>query len=170
MYELMKHIQQYARNDIKPYGTFLMDWTTERDVALYFSTYDGKGQTRRLRSSAGAIWVFYPAATGNVLMTRKLREILAMMKDEDFRLRAKKTLPLIFHPSKQTAMPRAMAQKPVYVAQIDFRYDLADIWTGTENKNRCCVFKKIILSESVLPDMVKHLEKNGIDERQVYPD
>jgi hypothetical protein len=170
LYELMKYYQQYDEKDLAPHGTFLMDWTLDRDIALYFSTYEGKGSARRVRTLPGALWIFYPMATGNVLMRKKLSEIVDMMKNADFRLKAQRTLSLIFHPPRQTAMRRAMAQKPVYVAQMDFRYDLADIWTGTENERRCCVFRKIILSESVVPDAVKHLEKVSIDESRVYPD
>ena len=169
-YEMMKHIQQYVKNDIEPRGTFLIDWTVERDIALFFSTYEGNGAARRLRGSAGALWVFYPMATGKILMTMKMRDILVMMSDASFRLNAERTLPLIFHPSKQTAMLRAMAQKPVYVAQMDYRYDLADAWIGTENERGCSVFKKIILSEDVLSDVVRHLDRVGIDESRVYPD
>jgi len=169
-YEMMKHIQQYVKDDIEPHGTFLLDWTIERDIALYFATYEGRGAARRVRTAAGAIWVFLPMLTGKVLMTMKLRDVLSLMRSVEFRLKAERTLPLIFHPPRQTAMPRAMAQKPVYVAQMDYRYDLADVWTGTENGKGCSVFKKIILSEDVLPDAVQHLNGCEVDESRVYPD
>lgn len=171
LYELMKRFQQYAHEDIaQPQGTFLVDWTVDRDVALYFSTYDGKGDTCRLRNSAGALWFFDPIPTGKVLQTKKLDDILAMMREDNFRLKLQKTLPLIFHPTKQTRMLRAIAQKPVYVSQMDFCCDLADTWAGTENEYGRCVFKKIILTESILADVVKHLNQKGIWEMSVYPD
>jgi hypothetical protein len=54
-----------------------------------------------------------------------------MMRQDEFRLKAERVVPLILHPKKQKRMPRASHQRPVYFSQMDFEFDLADAW--------CCV-------------------------------
>lgn len=169
-FELMKRFQQYAEDDSEPKGSFLVDWTIDPDIALYFATYVGRGVSRVLRECPGAVWIWDPQPTGKVLQTKKLGEILTMMRADAFRVGANHSTPLILHPSKQTHMLRAVRQKPVYVSQMDYRSDLADVWCGIEERSSSAVFKKIILTDAVLHDCVLHLQRNGIDEKAVYPE
>jgi hypothetical protein len=169
-FELMKRFQQYADEDTKPMGTFLIDWTTDQNIALYFATYVGRGASRVFRASSGALWICDPVPTGKVLQTKKLGEILPLMHADAFRIAANHSVPLILHPEKQTRMLRANRQKPVYVSQMDYRWDLADIWAGIENASSSIIFKKIILTEIMLGDCVAYLRQQGIDEGNVYPE
>lgn len=169
-FELMKRFQQYAKEDSKPKGTFLIDWTVDRNIALYFSTYAGHGHSRSLRDTPGAIWIWDPYPTGKVYMTKKLGEILPLMRADDFRIAASNSTPLILHPAKQSHMLRAIRQKPVYVSQMDYRYDLADIWASIENASSSIIFKKIILTDVILEECVTHLAQQEIDEETVCPD
>ena len=167
-FELLKNLQQYPEKDYFINGTFLVDWSRSKDIALYFATYTGKGVTRNASSGHGAVWIYDAAATGNILQTKKLGEILSLMSSEEF-LNGNKTFPLLFHPPKQTFQPRSTNQVPVYIAQMDFRYDLADVWTSYENKNKKRVFIKLILREDLKSGAVKHLESQGVTEDSVYP-
>lgn len=167
-YELMKRFQQYAEEDSIPKGTFLLDWTTRMEIALYFATYIGRGTSRQLRATEGALWLWDPVPTGKVLQTKKLGELLGMMRADSFRLHAAYSVPLILHPLKQTGMLRPLNQKPVYVAQMDFTHDLADVWCSFERDLSCAVFRKIILADHLLTDCVSHLESRGISEEHVY--
>jgi hypothetical protein len=169
-FELMKKLQQYAEKDSEPKGTFLIDWTIDPDIAIYFATYVGRRASRVLRDSHGAVWIWDPHPTGKVLMTKKLGEILTMMRADAFRVAAGHSTPLILHPSKQTRMLRAMGQKPVYVSQMDYRYDLADVWCGMEERSSSAMFKKIILTSAVLQESVLYLQRHNIDEQHVYPE
>ena len=169
-FELMKKFQQYAEEDSDPKGTFLIDWTIDQDIAIYFATYVGRGASRTLRNCPGAIWIWDPHPTGKVLMTKKLGEIMPMMRADLFRIAAAHATPLIIHPSKQTHMLRAIRQKPVYVSQMDYCWDLADIWAGIENASSSIVFKKIILKDTLLMECVAYLGRQDIDEKTVYPD
>ena len=171
-YELMKRFQQYAEEDTDPKGTFLIDWTYDMDVALYFATYDGRGAARRPRKTEGAIWICDPVPTGKVWMQDKVRlgEILHHMDTDSFRLKAEKTLPLLIHPPRQTRMRRAHNQKPVYFSQMDFRTDMADAWCSKERETQSAVFRKIILNNSILPECMAYLEQACIDESYVYPE
>lgn len=169
-FELMKRFQQYAEEDSKPKGTFLIDWSTAQNIALYFATYIGRGVSRTLRTCHGAMWIWDPVPTGKVLQTKRLGEILSLMRDDAFRTAIRYSVPLIMHPEKQTRMLRALWQKPVYVSQMDYRWDLADVWSTMETNTSSVIFKKAILTESVLQDCVAYLQRKGIDENIIYPE
>lgn len=168
-FELMKNLQQYPERDYFINGTFLVDWSRSKDIALYFATYSGKGETRSVSSGNGAVWICDVVATGKTLQTKKLGEILSLMSGEEF-LNGNKTFPLLVHPPKQVFQPRSKNQVPVYIAQMDFRHDLADVWAPHENENKKRVFIKLILSEDLKNSAVKYLESQGVTEDFVYPE
>ena len=111
-FELLKNLQQHPERDSFINGTFLVDWSRSKDIALYFATYRGKGETRSVSSGNGAVWICDVVATGKTLQTKKLGEILSLMSGEEF-LNGNKTFPLLFHPPKQTFQPRAINQVQV---------------------------------------------------------
>ena len=168
-FELLKNLQQCPEKDYFINGTFLLDWSRSKDIALYFATYKGKGETRSVSSGHGAVWICDAVATGKTLQTKKIAEILSLMSSEEF-LNGNKTFPLLFHPPKQTFQPRSINQVPVYIAQMDFRYDVADIWASYENQNDKRVFIKLILNEDLKNSAVKYLESQGVTEDSVYPE
>jgi hypothetical protein len=168
-FELLKNLQQYPEKDNFIKGTFLLDWSGHKNIGLYFAVYEGRGNNRRLSSNHGALWICDAVATGKTLQVKKLGEILKLMNGRQY-LNAKKTFPLIFNPPSQTFQPRAANQQPVYISQMDFRYDLADIWASYENKNQKRVFITLIITENIKKDVAKYLESNGITEQKVYPD
>jgi hypothetical protein len=168
-FELLKNLQQYPETDYFINGTFLVDWSRSKDIALYFATYSGKGETRVVSSSHGALWICDAAATGNTLQTKKLGEILSLMSSEEF-LNGNNTFPLLFHPPKQTFQPRSINQLPVYIAQMDFRYDLAEVWAGYEEKNEKRIYIKLILRADIKKGAAKYLESQNVIENSVYPE
>jgi hypothetical protein len=56
------------------------------------------------------------------------------------------------------------------VAQMDFRYDLADIWANNEVHMNTRIFKKLVLREDQKVDAAKYLDSKGITENVVYPE
>lgn len=168
-FELLKDLQQHPENDHFINGTFLLDWSCSRDISLYFANYQGKGEERIVSAEHGAVWIYDAGARGTILMTKKIGQILSLMGGEDF-MNGYKTFPLLFHPQKQTIKPRARNQKPVYLAQMDFRYDVADIWAAYENQNNKRVFIKLILNENLKNSSAEYLEKRGVNEEFVYPE
>ena len=98
----------------------------------------------------------------------KLDKILKLMTEPDF-LNGDKTFPLMFYPKKQTNQMRAANQNPVYIAQMDFRYDLADVWGNYEQQKGRKVFIKLHVLESVKHDLAKHLESKGVTDKFIYP-
>lgn len=168
-FELLKNLQQYPEKDNFIKGTFLIDWSGDKDIALYFSTFQGKGADRRISSNHGALWICDAVATGNVLQVKKLGEILLLMNDHEY-FNAEKTFPLIFHPPNQTHQPRAVNQHPVYISQMDFRYDLADLWFSYEEKVQKRVFITLIITEKIKKEVGDYLDSKGVTEELVYPD
>lgn len=168
-FEIMKHLQQYPEEDQFINGTFLLDWSLSKDIALYFATYQGKYKQRTISPNHGAVWIYDSVSTGKTLQIVKVGKILSLMSSEEF-LNADKTFPLIIHPNPQTRQPRSINQVPAYVAQMDFRYDVVDIWADYEMRNNKRVFIKLILSENLKLDAAKYLQSKNVLEDVVYPE
>ncbi len=171
-FELLKNMQQYPEKYSFIHfidGSFLIDWSQSQDVALYFSIFTGKGSSRQISSTNGALWVYDAGSTGKILQVIKLGDILKLMVGKDF-LNADKTFPLMFHPEKQTRQIRATNQYPIYIAQMDFRYDLADVWASYEMQKLKKVFVKLIIQDAIKRQLPNYLESKGITENIVYPE
>lgn len=170
-FELLKHVQQYPEKYLElPFikGTNLIDWTNVLDIALYFATFEGQEKNKIISSGRGALWVFDGSSTGGILQTDKMKRTMDLMTSEEF-LSGEKTLPLMFHPQKQTNQQRASNQKPVYIAQMDFRYDLADVWASYDKEKNNKTFIKIHIQDTIKHDLANHLESKGVSEEHVFP-
>lgn len=75
-FEFLKHTQQYPESDGFIKGTFVTDWTTCPDIAIYFANDK--------RSGAGAVWIFDSVETGKTLQIKKMGEILTLMQEKNF--------------------------------------------------------------------------------------
>lgn len=168
-FEILKNKQQYPENDNFINGTNLVDWTVSSDIGLYFSTFQGRGQSHQISVGNGAITVFDAVSTGKVMQIKTLGEVFDSMKSEKF-LNAEAGLPLIFHPPRQTTQPRAKNQLPVYIAQMDFRYDLDDMWLSFGKKHNKKISITMIIKECVKGDIANYLISKGITEDKVYPE
>ncbi|WP_428592336.1 hypothetical protein [Sphaerochaeta sp.] len=170
-FELLKNAQQYPEkyetvDFIK--GTFFIDWTISPEVGLYFAVYAGQRGSRRIDDTDGALWIYDSSSTGNILQEDKLEKIMHLMTGSDF-LNGDKTFPLMFHPRQQTTQVRASNQKPVYIAQMDFRYDLADVWASHESQANQSVFIKLCVPQNLKTGLAEYLEAQAITEEYVYP-
>lgn len=170
-FELLKNAQQYPENYNSVSfvrGTFLVDWTMSQDIGLYFAVYDGPRGSRRIVQTDGALWIYDGSSTGSILQEVKLERILNLMTTADF-LNGERTFPLMFHPRQQTRQLRAVNQKPVYIAQMDFRYDLADVWASYESQANERVFVKIRILQHLKRGVAEYFESQHITEDHVYP-
>ena len=137
-FEFLKRIQQYPEEDTSHLsGSFILDWTQNSDVAIYFAN--------DARNGEGALWIADVTATGKTLQIIKVREILQKMADAGERDESL-GLPLIFYPNKQLIQKRATNQAPVYIAQMDLRADLSEVWNNLQiDKQGEKIFVKIVL-------------------------
>jgi len=164
-FEFMKNCQQYSeKNKSILKGTFIIDWTTDMNVALYFANKN--------RTGHGSVWISDAVAMGKILQVKKVREILDLMSTTDF-FESPKSIPLMFHPQKQTDQPRAVRQKAIYLAQMDSRYDLADIWVSNEqNFNMERVVVNLILPDGTQKECDEYLNDQSppITREYLFPD
>ncbi len=161
----MKNCQQYPEeNQSILKGTHIIDWTRDINVALYFANEN--------RTGAGAVWISDAKAMGKIYQVKKVREILDLMNTTDF-FESPKGIPLMFHPQKQTGRLRPVRQKAIYLAQMDFRYDLADIWVSNEqNFNMKRVVINLILPDGTQKECDEYLNNQSppITRKYLFPD
>lgn len=166
-FEWLKRIQQYPKDDLGPLqGSFVMDWTQSERVATYFA------DELRSHDMDGAVWIADITATGKVLRQGlPVAEILgkyqeALHNDRPF------GIPLVFYPEKQLACHRADNQETVYVAQMDLRFDLAEIWSlrekGLEEGEQ--IYLKLILPKNTKEECDQWLSNCGLSKDFIYPE
>ncbi len=160
-FELLRKCQQYPDADHPQFkGTFVVDWTKSSDVALFFANNERIGE--------GAIWVCDASATGKTIPTIKVEAILDLMHEKGNAGTAL-GVPLIFHPKKQIKQQRANNQQAVYIAQMELRYDLAEMWAAQEKKDEY-IFIKLILPAGTQEDCSEYLLNKGITQAWIFPD
>ena len=161
-FEFFKRIQQYPEEDTSPWkGSFILDWTRNFDVAIYFANYERNGE--------GALWIADVTATGKTLQIIQVREILQKMADAGARNESL-GLPLIFYPNKQLVHKRATNQDPVYIAQMDLRADLSEVWDNLQRQNGEGIFVKIILPAGTKSECARYLNEKGLTKSFIFPD
>ncbi len=139
-----------------------MDWSKSKDVGLFFAN--------RNRKRDGALWICDTVATGKTLQKMKVGEILDLM-DKKGNSGEPLGVPLIFYPEKQIHQERAKNQEVVYLAQIDLRYDLADMWKHQESWiDDEHIFIKLVLPHGTQDDCNKYLLDKGITESWIFPE
>jgi hypothetical protein len=160
-FEFLKRIQQYPEEDHNHFkGSFILDWTRNPDVAIYFANES--------RAHEGALWILDATATGKTLQLVKVAEILKKM-DEFGRNDKSLGVPLLFYPKKQLAHNRAKNQDPVYIAQMDLRVDLSEVWANFENPDER-IFIKLVLPAGTDGEFAQYLEDRGLNRDFIFPD
>jgi len=166
-FEWMKRIQQYPKEDLGTLGgSFLIDWTQNEDVAIFFANES------RDHEMEGSVWIADITATGKVLhQDITVEEILEKFQNAihgDIAL----GLPLVFYPRKQIKCERANNQDAVYIAQMDLRNDLAEIWRKKEMELNYgeTVFLKLNFPKDSIKQCDEWLLDRKITESFIYPD
>lgn len=166
-FEWMKRIQQYPEEDLGTLqGSFLIDWTQNEEIAVFFLNES------RHTHKEGAIWVVDITAMGKVLhQDMTVEEILVKFQNamhDDI----SPGLPLVFYPRKQIKCQRANNQDAVYVAHMDLRLDLAELWRNKEKEleNDEKIFLKLNLPKGTNEQCTKWLIDRNITSNFIYPD
>ena len=118
-FEFMKRIQQYPEED-HHISKEVSSWTGHgTGCGIYFANGS--------RTREGALWIVDVTASGKTLQVIKVAEILKKMEQLGRRDNSL-GVPLVFYPKKQLTQKRAKNQDPVYLAQMDLRVDLSEVW------------------------------------------
>ncbi|MCD6381436.1 MAG: FRG domain-containing protein [Candidatus Aenigmarchaeota archaeon] len=167
-FEVLKLLQQYPDSESthqKIIGTNLIDWSYDPWIALYFAT----NNTKNFENNDAVLYIYNSQNTPNVLQSKKLENVYSLMNDLDYQNCTKGMLPIIFHPQKLISDQRAHNQKAIYVAQMDFRYDLVDVWKRYEEETGQHIITKILIPENVRHVCRNHLLKLGYNQSYIYP-
>ena len=168
-FEILKLLQQYPEQESphqKLHGTHMLDWSYDPLVALYFAV--NNTQNNSLYSDA-VVHIYNSINTPNVVQIKKLEEFYTLMDNEDYQNCVLGTLPIIFHPKKLIKDERASNQKSIYVAQMDFRYDLIDVWKRYEKEIGAEVISKIIIPNNLKEECREYLQSKGYNDSFIYP-
>jgi len=101
---------------------------------------------------------------------KRVGEILQLFEKAIYNERAA-GCPLVFHPRDQILQQRAKNQDAVYIAQMDLRYDLTELWVKMmENNEEDLFFIKLALPSGTLNECSGWLNKEGITRKWLFPD
>ena len=160
-FEFMKRLQQYPEEDATHLkGTPIIDWTQNSDVAIYFANEPRDGE--------GALWICDATVTEKTLQVIKFAEILRKMEQlgrEDASL----GVPLIFHPKKQLVQKRAVNQQSVYVAQMDLRVDLSEVWDNLQTNGEEKIMIKLVLPSGTEQECTQLSNEKGVTKYFLFP-
>lgn len=169
-FEILKLFQQYPEKESsnqKILGTNIVDWSYDPLVALYFAV--NNTQDLSLNKDA-SIHIYNSINTPNVLQVKKVEELYSLMNGISYQNCLLGTLPIIFHPKKLIKDKQSSNQKAIYVAQMDFRYDLIDIWLRYEKETGREVVSKIIIPANLKEDCRGYLYRKGYNKFFIYPE
>lgn len=167
-FELMKRSQQFSVEDHPSLkGTFFLDWTQSKDVALYFANNDNNKQ----RSGDGAVYICDKVATGRTWMRdKKVADILGIILNK-INKGEPMGCPLIFFPPTQMKYLREANQQVVYFAQMDLRCSLEEVWELQEkNHNDGFIYIKLILPDGTQKECHDYLLNRNITKEFILPE
>lgn len=162
-FELMKRMQQFPEEHHPQFkGTNILDWSESSDVALYFANCNRKGD--------GILWICDITATGNTMQILEVGRILEIMKESMYERRPM-GCPLVFHPGRQIYNQRAKNQKAAYIAQMDLRFTLDEMWDKMEeeSQNHEMIYYKLIIPGGSQDELDGYLISRGVTENFIYP-
>ena len=166
-FELMKRIQQYPEEDLTNlHGTFLLDWTQDWRIAVYFANHERNIQDE------GAIYLADMTQAGSILHRDLMVGKIIARLHEAFLEDRPSGCPLIFCPRQQIACQRARNQDVIYVAQMDLRMDLAEYWdiSDQERADGGRILLRILLPKGTKQEAEAWLSERDIIEDFVYSD
>jgi hypothetical protein len=171
-FEYHRHHQQNPDdeyiNDVDPKGTNFVDFSYDWRVGLYFAN------CKRDEKDEGVLFIVRQTVLGPVLLTKPfshtieaLRKALALSPEKIYN-----GLPLMVYPEGQmnnSLDPKPKRQDAVYIAQMDFRFDLGLSWELRQLTTGKQVFLKLILPAGTQDEVTAFLEEQGITPDYLFP-
>jgi hypothetical protein len=166
-FEWMKRIQQYPKEDLGTLrGSFLIDWTQSQEVGVFFANES------RDNEKEGSVYIVDITAMGKVLHQDMAVEKILETFQNAIHGDIPPGLPLVFYPRNQIKCERANNQDAAYIAQMDLRSDLAEIWRKKEMElnNGETIFIKLNLPKKTNKQCDEWLFNKKITNNFIYPD
>lgn len=160
-FEFLKNLQQEPNTDLSVLlkGTFLIDWTLSSDIGLFFANED--------RIKDGSLWI-YDYLENGARYDKYMQRLIDLMRSPKF-FEDKIYEPFILYPKIQIVQERAKNQDTIYIVQLDYRYDLAEMWVNQESRlNTKLLFINLILPDGTQDDCAQYLQSKGITHRFIY--
>ncbi len=171
-FEYHRHHQQNPDaeyiNDVDPKGTNFVDFSYDWRVGLYFAN------CKRDEKEEGALFIVRQTVLGPVLLTKPFSHTIEALRDV-LVLNPKTAysgLPLMVHPKahmNNSLDPKPKRQDAVYIAQMDFRFDLGLSWELRQLTTGKQVFIKLILPAGSQEEVAAFLEGQGITCEYLFP-
>lgn len=170
-FEYHRHHQQNPDdkfiNDVDPKGTNFIDFSYDWKVALFFAN------NRRKESDEGVVYIVRQAVLGPVYQTKPYSHTIENMQnallDKD---KAYGHLPLMIYPQGQvnnSLDPKPKRQSAVYIAQMDFRFDLELSWKLRHLMTDNQVYIKMVLPAGTQKEVATFLDTEGITQEYLFP-
>ncbi len=171
-FEFHKHHQQNPGderiNDFEPLGTNFLDFSFNSKVGLHFAN-EGRD------NKEGALFVVRQSAVGGITRTpqewksilSRLRSCLGKSPSEMYCWD-----PILVYPTIQgnnELDPKPKHQEAVYIAQMDFRFDLGMCWDIAREKKGVQAYVKMILPSGTQQEVQDYLKSFGIDRDYLFP-
>lgn len=160
-FEFLKNLQQELNTDrsVLLKGTFFIDWTLSSDIGLFFANEN--------RIKDGSLWIYDYLEKGT-RYDNPTHHLIDLMRSPKF-FEDKIYEPYILYPRIQIVQECANNQDSIYIAQLDYRYDLADIWVNQESRlNNRQLFINLILPDGTQGDCAQYLQSKGITRQFIY--
>ncbi len=171
LYQYHVHVQQEPSDpnliSYSSLGTNFLDFTYDRKVGIFFANQ------RRLPSDEGALFIIRQKALGKVFHggDTPFQDILTLLRGEIAKPRDQgySGVPRLPWPAAQVLPEKVKRQNALYIAQMDFRYDLEFSWKLLHQQTQDQVFVKLILPPETCEEVQQFLLAEGITEDFLFP-
>lgn len=171
LYQYHVHLQQEPNDSnliaYASLGTNFLDFTYDQNVGIFFANQ------KRLEADAGALFIIRQRALGKVFHKgdTPFQDLLIRLRSEVARpcQEGYKGLPRLPWPIAQVRPEKVKRQNALYVAQMDFRFDLELSWKQLQQQTQKRVFIKLILPPGTCEEVQQFLLAEGVTENFLFP-
>ncbi|MBI2742482.1 MAG: hypothetical protein HYX48_01000 [Chlamydiales bacterium] len=154
--------------DIDPKGTNFLDFSYDWKVGLYFAN------EKREDIDEGALFIVRQTMLKKALLTNPFYHIIEALRNalNQYPQYPYDGWPLLVCPEEQLRNPldpKPTRQNAVYIAQMDFRFDVGLSWMDRHFLTGDQIFMKLILPAGTQQEVTDYLSAHGITRNYLFP-